>query len=90
VVAGHDGRVQVDIGFDPALLPPVPTEVGATRDPRDLAGDKLLALFGRAAARDVLGVAQLVDSPARQSQPERRKARYMNVHTPPISNSTAG
>jgi hypothetical protein len=42
-------------------LPPIPTELGAVRALPDLAGDKLLALFSRAAARgfvDVLGLLQ--------------------------------
>jgi hypothetical protein len=59
VDAGPD-RTQVDLGFDPATRPPVVTPIGPVRDLADLAGDKLLALFARAAARDFLDVAALL------------------------------
>jgi hypothetical protein len=38
----------------------VPFEIGPVRDLRDLAGDKLLALFSRAAARDFIDIAALL------------------------------
>lgn len=50
----------LDLGFDPADLPPTPTELGAVRALPDLAGDKLLALFSRAAPRDFVDVAGLL------------------------------
>ena len=58
----NDGTclTQVDIGFDPADHEPVPSIVGPLRDVRDLAGDKLLALFSRAAARDFIDIAGLL------------------------------
>lgn len=43
---------QVDVGFDPARRPTISTSIGPVRALEDLAGDKLLALFGRAAPRD--------------------------------------
>ena len=59
----HDGFTitQVDIGFDPADFEPVQSIVGPLRDLRDLAGDKLLALFSRAASRDFIDVAGLLE-----------------------------
>jgi hypothetical protein len=58
----NDGadRTQVDLGFDPASLDPVPSIVGPLRHLRDLAGDKVLALFARAASRDFVDVAALL------------------------------
>ena len=50
----------LDVGFDPATQPPTPTELGPVRALADLAGDKLLALFSRAAARDFVDVAALL------------------------------
>jgi hypothetical protein len=47
---------QIDVGFDPAFLPPVLLSVGRVRALQDLAGDKMLALFGRAAPRDFVDV----------------------------------
>ena len=51
---------QLDIGFDPADHESVPSIVGPLRDLRDLAGDKLLALFSRAAPRDFIDIAGLL------------------------------
>jgi Nucleotidyl transferase AbiEii toxin, Type IV TA system len=53
-------RTQIDLGFDPASLPPKATDLGPVRALEDLAGDKLLALFGRAASRDFIDVAALL------------------------------
>ena len=47
---------QVDVGFDPAAHAPVAMSIGSVRALDDLAGDKLLALFGRAAPRDFVDV----------------------------------
>lgn len=47
---------QVDVGFDPATQAPVAMSIGSVRALEDLAGDKLLALFGRAAPRDFVDV----------------------------------
>ena len=46
----------VDIGYDPADHDPVVTSIGSVRALEDLAGDKLLALFSRAAPRDFVDV----------------------------------
>jgi hypothetical protein len=51
---------QVDLGFDPASHDPVQFAIGPVRHLSDLAGDKLLALFSRAAARDFIDVAALL------------------------------
>ena len=47
---------QVDVGFDPAAHPSITMPMGSVRALDDLAGDKLLALFGRAAPRDFVDV----------------------------------
>ena len=49
-----------DLGFDPASYEPVAFAIGPVRHLSDLAGDKLLALFSRAAARDFIDVAALL------------------------------
>jgi Nucleotidyl transferase AbiEii toxin, Type IV TA system len=51
-----DRRTQVDVGFDPAGHEAVSMTFGPVRAIEDLAADKLLALFGRAAARDFVDV----------------------------------
>ena len=47
---------QVDVGFDPATHAAIAMPIGFVRALDDLAGDKLLALFGRAAPRDFVDV----------------------------------
>ena len=59
VTSDRDGTL-LDLGFDPSSIAPTPTDLGAVRAIRDLAGDKLLALFSRAAPRDFLDVAALL------------------------------
>lgn len=54
----HDGDLstEVDLAVDAQWQDPVRTDVGPTRSPAELAVDKLLALFGRAEARDFVDV----------------------------------
>ena len=52
---------QVDVGFDPATHAAIAMPFGSVRALDDLAGDKLLALFGRAAPRDFVDVHALRD-----------------------------
>ncbi len=52
---------QVDVGFDPATHAAIAMPIGSVRALDDLAGDKLLALFGRAAPRDFVDVHALRD-----------------------------
>ena len=59
-VSADGEETLLDLGFDPADLPPTSTELGAVRALPDLAGDKLLALFSRAAPRDFVDVAGLL------------------------------
>lgn len=59
-VASDAAETLLDLGFDPAGLPPTMTELGAVRALPDLAGDKLLALFSRAAPRDFVDVVGLL------------------------------
>lgn len=58
-----DGEVtMVDLGLDsPPDEPPSTTELGPTLAARDLAARKVLALFGRAEARDFTDVRDLAD-----------------------------
>jgi hypothetical protein len=60
LVTDEHERTQVDLGFDPASHDPVLFAIGPVRHLSDLAGDKLLALFSRAAARDFIDVAALL------------------------------
>jgi hypothetical protein len=57
--AATGDTTQVDVGFDPAEHAPIATSIGSVRALDDLAGDKLLALFGRAAPRDFVDVQAL-------------------------------
>lgn len=53
-------RVAVELAVDARMRKPVTLVLGATLDPEELAADKTLALFGRAAARDLVDVDALV------------------------------
>jgi hypothetical protein len=58
----RDDEVLVDFAVDsPPHLPPTMTVLGPTLAPRELAGRKLLALFGRAEARDFADVYVLAE-----------------------------
>lgn len=59
-ISVDDGIVLVDIGNDLRLFDPVATELGPVISIPELAADKTLALFGRAAARDLIDVRALV------------------------------
>jgi len=66
LVAAQGNETQRDLGFDPAGLEATPTAIGAVRALADLAGDKLLALFSRAAPRDFVDVAGLLRTFSRE------------------------
>jgi hypothetical protein len=59
VTAGRRGHVLVDLGRDHIEWPPVSTSLGRTLSPRELAANKVLALFGRVQPRDLADVATL-------------------------------
>jgi len=59
VTAGRRGQVLVDLGRDHIEWPPVTTALGRTLSPRELAANKVLALFGRVQPRDLVDVATL-------------------------------
>jgi hypothetical protein len=65
----------LDLGYDPAFSPPIVTAIGAVRALDDLAGDKLLALFSRAAPRDFLDVAALLRRYSHDKLEERAAAK---------------
>ncbi|MDE0135960.1 MAG: nucleotidyl transferase AbiEii/AbiGii toxin family protein [Acidimicrobiaceae bacterium] len=57
----NDGdELSIDIGISGRAFPPVPTPQGRVLAAEDLAGDKLLALFGRAEPRDFIDVYALM------------------------------
>jgi len=47
---------EIDLAYDPPWQDTVMTPIGPARSPKELAVDKLLALFGRAQARDFVDV----------------------------------
>jgi hypothetical protein len=59
-VSSDEDSTLVDLAFDARMASPVSTELGATLTVSELAADKTLALFGRAAARDFVDVDALV------------------------------
>ena len=59
VTAGRRGQVLIDLGRDSIEWPPVTTALGRTLSPRELAANKVLALFGRVQPRDLADVATL-------------------------------
>jgi nucleotidyltransferase AbiEii toxin of type IV toxin-antitoxin system len=59
VTAGRRGQVLLDLGRDHIEWPPVTTALGPTLSPRELAANKVLALFGRVQPRDLADVATL-------------------------------
>jgi hypothetical protein len=59
VAAGRRSRFQVDLGRDHREWPPVESPLGPTLSPRELAANKMLALFGRVQPRDLADVATL-------------------------------
>lgn len=59
IVADGDDRTGVDIAADARLLPPDRTALGLLLSVEELAVDKVLAVFGRAEARDFVDLAAL-------------------------------
>lgn len=55
----NETTTRVDLAHDYRWLDPVQTDLGLVLDARELAADKLCAMFNRAAVRDVLDVAAL-------------------------------
>lgn len=58
VAHGHE-QTRVDLATDARLLPPESSEFGQLLSTRELAVDKVLAIFGRAEARDFVDLAAL-------------------------------
>lgn len=56
VVAGGDDQCQVDVAQDARMMPPGEGPLGQTIATEELAADKVLALFSRAAGRDFIDV----------------------------------
>ena len=59
VVSDGDEQTRVDLASDARVLPPVRGPVGPTLSVAELATDKVLAIFGRAEARDFVDLAAL-------------------------------
>ncbi len=55
------GRFEVDLGRDHIAWPTTTTSLGPTLSPRELAANKVLALFGRVQTRDLADVHALAD-----------------------------
>lgn len=59
-VAEPSGRAcKIEVARDARIRPPVRLDVGAVLHPEEIAADKVLALFGRAAPRDFVDVCAL-------------------------------
>lgn len=76
VIVEHRGsKVLVDLAIDsPRLSTPTVTLLGPTLAPLDLAGRKLLALFGRAEARDFADVFVLAERFGKEALLEQSQA----------------
>lgn len=61
-ITSVEDHTELDLGVDSRLLPATATEFGATLALEELAVNKLLALFGRAEARDFVDLAALEPS----------------------------
>ena len=59
IVESHDDRTELDLAADARLLPAVPGKPAPTLALEELAIDKVLAVFGRAEARDFVDLAAL-------------------------------
>jgi predicted nucleotidyltransferase component of viral defense system len=60
-VADTTDETLVDFAWDARIRPPLRTRYGPVLDHEELAADKMLALFGRAAPRDFVDVYRLRD-----------------------------
>lgn len=58
-VSGESDRCEIDLAVDYRALPAEPSEYGPTLAVRELAANKVLAVFDRAEARDFLDLAEL-------------------------------
>lgn len=61
-VSDGDDRCEIDLAIDYRALPAEPSDYGPTLAVRELAANKVLALFDRAEARDFLDLAELTRS----------------------------
>jgi hypothetical protein len=59
VVEGEDDRTELDLGADARLFPSEPGRLAPTLSGEELAVDKVLAVFGRAEARDFVDLAAI-------------------------------
>ena len=60
VVSDNQQRCEIDLAYDARIRVAEPTEYGAVLSLDELAAEKVLALFGRAEARDFVDVAALL------------------------------
>jgi Nucleotidyl transferase AbiEii toxin, Type IV TA system len=61
-VSDGDDQCEIDLAIDYRALPAEPSDYGPTLAVRELAANKVLALFDRAEARDFLDLAELTRS----------------------------
>ncbi len=71
---------QVDVGFDPATHAAIAMPIGSVRALDDLAGDKFLAVFGRAAPRDFVDVHALRQHFTRRTLEELAAAKDLGFN----------
>jgi hypothetical protein len=86
-VSGGGQETLLDLGFDPATHSPTSTPLGAVRALDDLAGDKLLALFSRAAPRDFVDVIGLLDRYTREQLLDFAAAKDRGFSTRALSDA---
>lgn len=68
------GDTRIDLAWDARMRPPVATDFGTVLHEDELAADKLLAVFGRAEARDFLDVYGFVPAPGMGTAPRACEA----------------
>jgi hypothetical protein len=61
IISSEDETTNLDLAWDPRILPPEQTAIGPVLQEEELAAGKMLALFGRALPRDFIDVSRLVD-----------------------------
>ncbi|MDQ6948199.1 MAG: nucleotidyl transferase AbiEii/AbiGii toxin family protein [Actinomycetota bacterium] len=88
VTRGQD-RCEVDLGYDARLWPIQQTSLGPTIGDNEMAADKTLALFGRAAARDFLDVQALARRYGEQRLVELAAAKDLGFSAPHLAEALA-
>ena len=88
-VTRGDERCEVDLGYDARLWPLQQTVLGPTIGDEELAADKTLALFGRAAARDFVDVHALARRYGEARLVELASAKDLGFSPPYLADALA-